>query len=154
MARITWFTQPQTNRNDLRFASFYMYDTVNKDFVRIRLELNRIAGHGDNGATKIICRKNRIVLFADDNNNYNIINVHNIPQINDSIHDFSIGSWHFHHGNIVNNNPYLPNGITEHDLQELATIYIGNNATEDITENVATEAQLSNAIHNLLLGNQ
>lgn len=59
---ITWFTQPEHS-----FASFYMYDKINGDFVRIRLELGRTSYGEDDGSTGIQVRKNMYVGFANEN---------------------------------------------------------------------------------------
>lgn len=142
MAKIIWFTQPQTDRNDLHFASFYMYDTDNRNLVRIRLELHR--DHGS-GKAKIMCKNNRIVLSGDHNENLEIIK-NNRPKVYSRIYDFTIGHNSIHKGNCVTDMPYLPKGITVDNLTELANKYIGKYEDINLVSGNATEEQLVTAI--------
>lgn len=148
MAKISWFTQPHTNRGDLHFASFYMYDTDNRNFVRIRLDLRRTHG---SGKAKIICKKNRIVLSGDNMGHLEIIN-NNSPQADRKIYDFTIGHNNIHHGNRVTGNEYLPDEITVDELTKVALKYIDENRDGDIdlVDKNATEHELSVSILKLI----
>ncbi len=161
MAIQTWFTQPAHNA----FSSFYMYDTVTEDFVRIRLELNR-ASHGhDNGDTKIIKRSNRKVAFSanldsraflDANHIINILGVpvlYTYPPIaGQRVYDCSVGG-PIHFGNFVTFTPNLPVGIDTMILHTIARHYItGNDVTVNLTPSngnglvAALNAEHNNAV--------
>lgn len=146
MAIISWFTQPNTNRNDLHFASFYMYDTVKRDFVRIRLDLLRTHG---SGKAKIMCKRNRIVLSGDNMGHLEIIN-NNSPQAGRKIYDFTIGHNNIHHGNCVTDNEYLPDEITVDELTKVALKYIGREEDIELVDKGSKESELSTEILKLI----
>ena len=145
MARISWFTQPNTDRKDLHFASFYMYDTDSREFVRIRLDLRR----HDGGKAKIICKRNRIVLSMDDGMNFQIIK-NDAPTVGTKIYDFTIGHKTIHHGNSVTGNEYLPDGITVNELTNVALQFIGREEDIELASEETTEEALSAAILKLI----
>ena len=146
MAIISWFTQPNTNRNDLHFASFYMYDTVNRDFVRIRLDLLRTHGKKKK---KIMCKRNRIVLSMDDRENLEIIK-NDTPQVGRKIYDFTIGHKNVHRGNRVIEDAYLPNGVTVDKLTIVALKYIGREEDIELVDKGSKESELSTEILKLI----
>ncbi len=153
MAIQTWFTQPR-----IGFSSFYMYDTDTRNFVRIRLELNRQQHNRDNGWTKIIKRSNRIVAFSNDRDRDAfldqqppIINIagHAVqynypPRANQYVYDCSIGNDAvIHFGNPVTLQPILPAGIDAMILHTIARHYIiGADQTIDLTAPDAGEQGL------------
>ena len=119
--RITWFTQPETNGKDLHFSSFYMYDTDNRDFVRIRLDLAR----EDNEPPTIFIEKEVSIGFSKTE-----ISEDEIAQAIDTLdkkptvgyYTYDKNENYIHSGNVViiKGKTYLPKGITNDDLEKIA----------------------------------
>jgi hypothetical protein len=65
----TWVTQPAR-----KFDSFYYYDTINLDFVRIRLELGRTDRPPYDPNPGVFPNHNRFVGFVENLNDYNFDN--------------------------------------------------------------------------------
>jgi len=149
----TWYTQPPTNKADNKFASFYLYDEKQGKLVRIRLELGRTSGSGD---TKAMYMENRSVRFSlkeniSDPNGFN----------NSDPFEPTEGYWdydwntinfkgHFHNGNVVTNNPYLPKTITNDILLEIASWLMSDPSRESkcwLTGSEATEKELIEALN-------
>lgn len=140
----TWFTNPSGG-----FSSFYMYDTDTKNFVRIRLELNRepTSDGVDNGYTKIVKRSNRVVAFSTKYDRHPFLRGDEIyvsgspvpyaypPNVGMYVYDCSVGSGRSPHlGNPVILTPILPAGIDSELLSTIASHYItGNDIDEDLT---------------------
>ena len=130
MARHTWFTDPSENHGDNRFSSFYLYDDSTRNFVRIRLDMNRPDGH----RPCIVIRSNRVVGFSrkqvkvsvKENGIFTENNqlLSNIPQVGYWVYDGTPGR-NAHHGHQITDNPYLPDDITKDMLLKLAERFIG-----------------------------
>lgn len=171
MPVITWTTRP---RNP--FDSFYYYNTGTRDFVRIRLELNRTGSNPDPG---VFSKLNRYVGFVIStagmnfeeynywsvnaqnqivyNDGGNPITLSNIPAVGYKVIDFSLaqGATHptfVHHGNAVVGPPYrLPRNtagqlVTEGMLRSIADEELGDAGTTGLGPYNETEQELGDAI--------
>ncbi len=166
MAIQKWYTQPPGS-----FASFYYLDTVTRNMIRIRLELNR----GDHGGPVVVSRGNRYVGFVDPastvvfdydmqywtvNSSSQIVyskggttvTLSNVPQTGWKVIDFSQGSGtaRVHHGNRVTAAPVLPEAspyidINEALLESIAQRVIGHGSI-DICAYNASERDLVKAL--------
>jgi hypothetical protein len=153
----TWFTHPKNP-----FDSFYYYDELNKIFVRIRLELNRV----DGGNTQSMYRKNRYVGFSKTRYNsqerqefivkngqiyYMDTPLSKDPQEGYYVYDFSSENGVNpdntpHIGNPVTLHPILPESVTADNLEVLARKTIVRREDIVLTPSNATEIKLSEAI--------
>lgn len=163
---ITWFTQPVQS-----FASFYMYDKINGDFVRIRLELGRRSYEEDDGSTGIQVRKNMYIGFANENDDlkYSDENKWNVKKYPRQLfydkelltlepkRDFfeydSNGHIDFiHYGNPVTKVPILPKkdlsfSVDEKTLYVIAQNYLGKEENfYPLTKGNASQDDLISAI--------
>lgn len=55
-----WFTAPKSKG----FSSYYVFNTVTKEFCRIRMELNRPPHGYDDGSTRVFYRPYRVIGFS------------------------------------------------------------------------------------------
>ena len=156
MARYTWLTNPSGNgqpNQENRFTSFYMYDDILQNFVRIRLDMNR----PDGGDPCICIRSNRVVGFSPVRGNVmvgqNGILMNNVvlnanPIVNNWEYDGTPGR-NPHYGHQVTAIGYFPPDVTEELLYRIAEKYIG---LEDSTIRIVanTPQDLSNYLHGLI----
>jgi hypothetical protein len=132
---ISWFTKPEKS-----FDSYYQYDTVTKNFVRIRLEL----GRNDGDDSVIIFEPKNYVGFSRsdyptkgaDLNRWSVNAAEELcyngvalrggrPSDKDYVYDTDNPTEWMHPGNPVTYRPYLP-----HDIQAKHLALIANDAFE------------------------
>lgn len=167
MALKIWVTQPMN-----LFDSFYYYDTDTKDFVRIRLELNRTGNDPEPG---IFAKRNRYIGFVDSiegldlddltrwsvNTEHKIIYnntvLDNEPAVGKKVIDFSLPTGKAHptfvaHGHTVITMPYrLPinsqgQPVTFDMLNTIVDYVIGTNNTILFCNADASAFELADAI--------
>lgn len=156
---MSWFTQPPGKT----FSSYYQYDTVTKNFTRIRLELNR----ADPDGTFISYQTERFVGFSAKRyrtsgknlrrwsvNEKNELCYENVAlptsQPNEGVrtYDCSLPMTRVHQGRGLTNDPILPEGIKPKHLALLANETFGGDedATIKLTESNAGDAAVASAL--------
>ncbi len=156
MARRTWLTNPSGNglpNQNKRYTSFYMYDDITQNFVRIRLDMDR----PDGDEPCIIIRSNRVVGFSRLKGNVTVgqngIIMNNVvlnanPRVDDWEYDGTPGRGP-HYGHQVTTIGYFPPDVTEDFLYKIAEKFIG---LEDDTIKIEanTPQELSDYLHGLI----
>jgi hypothetical protein len=129
---IAWYTQPPG-----KFSSYYQYDTVSRNFTRIRLELGRAAKPTDDGGTFASFKDDRRVGFSDDRLStskpadhwsvngsgrlcFDGKELSGVPKPGSRVYDASNPDSFVHVGNPVTDTPALPPGIEPKHLALLA----------------------------------
>jgi hypothetical protein len=129
---IAWYTQPPGG-----FSSYYQYDTVSRNFTRIRLELGRAAKPTDDGGTFASFKDDRRVGFSDVRLSTSNPSAHwtvneagrlcfdgtelsGIPKSDSRVYDTSDPDSFVHVGNKITDTPTLPPGIEPKHLALLA----------------------------------
>jgi hypothetical protein len=151
---ISWFTQP---RNP--FSSYYQYDTVTRQFSRIRLELARNEGAD---STCVMYRSNRTVGFSEErySNDAEYWSIKDgvlcykgtplpstRPRDEYRVYDTSDPSKHVHCGRPVTKDPELLKGIEAKHLALLANkAMITKEKDDNLTPGDASEDALANTI--------
>ena len=159
---ISWFTQPPDE-----FSSYYQYDTVTKNFTRIRLELGRQSQSGNTDDTFVGFKTERYVGFSSADYSTRKSNLGHWsvneagelcydgvalptgrPAADDNVYDCTDPSSFVHSGNPVTTTPSLPPGIEPKHLALLANETFGG--THDVrtrlTGSDATEDELTSAL--------
>lgn len=164
-----WYTDPAKGNfagNQGKFSSYYQYDTVTKEFVRVRLELGRApsSSGGDSGKTFVNYKETRTVGFSDqvystsdlsrwsvDAQNRLCFDNHPLsenPSKNARTYDCSDVESFVHRGNQVTENPNFPEGIATKHLSLLANNAIINKTSANLTTSSATAQELSLSLKN------
>jgi hypothetical protein len=164
-----WYTRPEEG-----FSSYYYYDDLHRELVRIRLELGRDPSESDDGGTVAAYHEDHYVGFSEhgyDNmklsgftlsENGTILDnkdnrLGDIPKQNSIVYDFSSTdgikpSRKVHRGNTVVDDRWasLPNGITQIDLERLAEICLRDKSSIRLTDRDASEEELAAAIRAII----
>lgn len=160
---ISWFTNP----GDGVLSSYYQYDNLTRQFVRIRLELGRTDAN-DASDTVVNYQPERVVGFSKqdylgdadelDPADWSVNDGGELcyrgtplpggrPPAGDYVYDASIGTTFPHAGSPVTVEPVLPEGIEPRHLALLANDAVANRArTRVLTKGSASTEELADAI--------
>jgi hypothetical protein len=159
---MSWFTQPPGEN-----SSYYQYDTVTKNFTRIRLELDRASSSGSTDDTFVGYKAERYVGFSTARYSTSKGNLGDWsvnedgalcykgvalpadrPDAGARTYDCTDPSSFVHRGNPVTTTPTLPEGIGAKHLALLANETFGgaHDAMTKLTGPDASDAELSKAL--------
>jgi hypothetical protein len=161
---ITWCTDPsqgEFEEGDVTFSSFYQYETVTKQFVRIRLELNRQVSGGDQGDTFARFKAERFVGFSDQALSRDLQHwtvdaegrlcfdgnaLGQTPTNDYNVYDCTDVTEFIHRGNPITTDPNFPEGIEPKHLLLIANDTMISGADIRLTGRGASAQQLSEAL--------
>ena len=160
---VIWTTDPAKGdfaNNPQKYSSFYMYETVSKQFVRVRLELGRNDSNG--GDTFSRYKKTRTIGFSDqtyltrdlarwsldahDKLCYDGTPLSQTPEADSKTYDCTDVTSFVHRGNAVTANPNFPPGIESKHLLLVANETLINKTNITFTNSAASGENLAEAL--------